>query len=401
MNTSLIDSLNNDAAWQEFLLQKSATYIPEKVIERYKNYVENKEYADVATKVIDGSYKFSTPKKSLISKGGTSKKRTVYSYTKDETYILKMVSFLLYKYDYLFSDNLYSFRKKTGVRQAIHTVLKNKVKSKYAYKVDIKNYFNSINISKILASLEKDLNDEKLFKLIKELLENPNVIFRDSVVEEQKGAMAGVPISAFLANYYLKDLDFYFYSNNILYLRYADDIIVFDTEENIKKHSEFIKNFLFKNDLEVNLEKEFYYAPGDKINFLGFSFEDGTIDLSENSVKKIKGKIRRSARSFRRWMLKKQASPEGTLKAMNRKFNKKFFGKSESDLTWKYWFFPIINTTKSLKEIDNYLQDWERYVVTGVHNKKNYEKVTYDFLKKCNYKSLVHEYYERLVKLAS
>ena len=39
--------------------------------------------------------------------------------------------------------------------------------------------------------------------------------------------MAGVPISSFLANYYLKDMDLYFEKKNVLYFRYADDILVF------------------------------------------------------------------------------------------------------------------------------------------------------------------------------
>jgi len=92
-------------------------------------------------------------------------------------------------------------------------------------------------------------------------------------------------------------------------------------------------------------------------------------------------------------MIRKEATSEITLKAMNRKYNNKFFGKSENDLTWKYWFFPIINTDKTLKQIDRYMQEQQRYVITGVHNKRNFKKVPYEFLKKCNYKSLVNEYH--------
>ena len=84
----------------------------------------------------------------------------------------------------------------------------------------------------------------------------------------------------------------------------------------------------------------------------------------------------------------------GTIKAMNRKYNKKFYGNDNSELSWKYWFFPIINTTDSLKIIDKYYQDQIRYMITGKHNKKNYKVVPYTFLKECHYKPLVHEYYE-------
>jgi hypothetical protein len=40
------------------------------------------------------------------------------------------------------------------------------------------------------------------------------------------------------------------------------------------------------------------------------------------------------------------------------------------------------------------MQEWQRYIVTGVHNKKNYEKVPYEMLKDAGYKSLVNEYYK-------
>ena len=92
-------------------------------------------------------------------------------------------------------------------------------------------------------------------------------------------------------------------------------------------------------------------------------------------------------------MLKNDKPLEAGLLAMNKIFNRKFYGKEEDDLSWKYWFFPTINTDRSLKIVDDYMQEWQRYIVTGVHNKKNYQKVPYEMLKKCKYKSLVNEYY--------
>ena len=96
-------------------------------------------------------------------------------------------------------------------------------------------------------------------------------------------------------------------------------------------------------------------------------------------------------------MIKKNSTPQIALKAMNRKYNNKFFGKQEKEeLSWKYWFFPTITTAESLKIIDNYMQEQERYIVTGKHNKRNYKIVPYSLLKDCNYKSLVNEYYKDL-----
>ena len=80
---------------------------------------------------------------------------------------------------------------------------------------------------------------------------------------------------------------------------------------------------------------------------------------------------------------------------MNRKYNRKFFGKQDkTELSWKYWFFPTINTSKSLKIIDNYMQQEQRYIATGKHNKMNFKKVPYLVLKECGYRALVNEYYD-------
>ncbi|MBR3153132.1 MAG: group II intron reverse transcriptase domain-containing protein [Clostridia bacterium] len=394
---SLIDFLNDDSVWDNYLQTKTISEtLPKKIIDEYTKYITSRKYKKIANKIVNSEYTFSIPRKVEIGKTGKNKKRSVYIFEEDENYILKVLSFLLYKYDYLFSPNLYSFRKNSGVKKAIYDITKTKNISKmYGYKVDISNYFNSIPVHKLLNSLKKDLNDNKLYEFIENIIFNNKVIYKNEIIYEEKGIMAGIPISSFLANYYLKDLDHFFYDHSILYARYADDIIVFSNDsQKIEEYKNYICSYLNKNGLEINKSKEFFYEPGDKFEFLGFSYQGGIIDISNNSYKKIQGKIKRTARGLRRWMIKKKSTPEVTLKAMNRKFNRKFYGKNENDLTWKYWFFPIINTSDTLNKIDKYMQDEQRYIVTGVHNKKNYEKVPYEFLKKCNYRPLVNEFYK-------
>ena len=79
-------------------------------------------------------------------------------------------------------------------------------------------------------------------------------------------------------------------------------------------------------------------------------------------------------------------------------FNRKFFESDDPEtLTWSRWFFPIINQTEGLKEIDHYLQQSIRFLSTGKHNKTNY-RVDYEQLKALGYRSLVNEYYKSTTK---
>lgn len=390
---SLIDLLDNDIYWNDFINHKIKNSLSKKEIKEYKILKDNKKVKDIINNLKNDNYTFTLPRKTIINKIRKNKKRVVYQFTKEETYILKYITYLLYEYDYLFSKNLYSFRQNISVKNAINDIKKYKINDNYSYKVDIKNYFNSINIDKILKELKKDI-EEETYNLIKDILLNKNVTYKNEIFEEEKGIMAGVPTSSFLANYYLKDLDKYFEKEGIIYFRYADDILISaKSKKNLDKYIEIIKKELKKKDLEINKEKEYFYSPNTPIEFLGFSISDQEIDISSNSIRKIKGKIKRSSRSIRRWMLKKNIKVEPTIKTMTKKFNKKLLGKEENELSWKYWYFNVITTTKSLKIIDDYMQQELRYLITGKHNKKNYEKVPYELLKKCGYKSLINEYY--------
>ena len=296
----LAQDIIDEAKWNEFLdYRNSKDFISKKEKKEFEEFINNKKYMTICSQIALGTYSFSIPKKHLISKGHSSKKRVVYSFNNEEMLVLKYISYLLYDYDYLFSPNLYSFRNNASVKNAIRNIsnIKN-LYNMHGYKVDISNYFNSIDVDILLANLKNDIRDELLYNLIASILLNDCAMFHDEIIHEPKGAMAGIPISAFLANYFIKEIDEYFWNKNVVYSRYADDIIL--------------------------------------------------------------------------------------------------FCNSKEELSWKYWFFPTITTAESLKIIDNYMQEQERYIVTGKHNKRNYKIVPYSLLKDCNYKSLVNEYYNDL-----
>ena len=332
------DYIDDDKVWLEFLQSRLDTNYDTKLEkEVLKEFIENKKYKEITTKLKDNNYTFSIPRKKEINKNHTNKKRVVYSYKFNEMIVLKYIAYNLYKYDHLFQSNLYSFRKKISVKQALDKLSKKRnLKNMYGYKVDIKNYFNSVDISIIINNLKKDIEDKELLNLIIEILTNKKVSFNNTIIEEEKGIMAGIPLSAFLANYFIKDIDEYFKKEKVLYLRYSDDIIIFtNTKENQIKYSTKLKELLKSYNLTINPEKENYYEPHDTWEFLGFSYKDNKIDLSANSLHKIKGKIRRSARSIRRWMLRKNVEPSKALRVMIRKFNTKFYSSKNSELSWK------------------------------------------------------------------
>lgn len=394
---SIIDKLYEKSSWDAFFDYKvSLGNISEDEASDLRSYIDGEEYLAAVQKIRSGEG-FPPAKKTLISKSKAGRKRAVYTYAREENYLLKLVTFLLRDYDYLFSPNLYSFRMDSGVKKATRDILKIKdLNSCYVYRADISDYFNSVDIGILLPELESVLVDDgELFGFIKGLLEAPFVQYEGELIEEKRGIMAGVPLSAFLANFYLRELDAYFYERDIPYVRYSDDILVFAYgEAELKESIDKIKSFLHSKKLKINTEKETVTPPGEKWEFLGFSYYRGVIDISAVSFEKLKAKMRRKAKALYRWSGKKNVPGEFAARAFVKKFNAKLYDNPVyNELTWTRWFFPVINTSETLKAIDGYMQDCIRYIATGKRTKGRYN-FRYEEIKNLGYRSLVNEYYK-------
>lgn len=396
---TIFECLSDRQNWLEFYEYKvNGGHLAKKDIQDLWEFIEHEEYLPVVDKMRNPQ-EFPFPKMNILNKKNTDKKRIVYSYDRAENYTLKLLAYLLLDYDSVFLPNLYSFRKNTGVKKAVADLTgRDHVEKMYTYKVDIHDYFNSVEIEYLLPVLQNLWKEEnELYQFIASILQNPYVEKDGTVIEMKKGIMAGLPIAPFLANIYLKEMDQYFWKQNILYARYSDDIIVFaETEELLQMYAETIESFLRMYHLQVNPSKVRFTEPEEEWEFLGFSFRNGIIDVSDVALQKIKGKLKRKARAIYRWKKNNHKCDEYAIRAYIKYFNRKFFDNPiHNEITWCRWYFPIINTDKSLHVIDRYMQDCIRYLTTGRYTKANYN-LRYEGMKGLGYRSLVNEYYKQM-----
>ena len=394
---SILEELRVDKNWQDFLAYKiEKSHLSKRDEAFLKGFIESEDYKPVTDNILDSGFCFSIPLKRLINKHGKAKKRVVYTFSERENTVLKLIAFLLYRYDNAQPANCYSFRRSYSAKKAIATITKEKdIAKKYSCKLDIKDYFNSIDVGLLLPILHELLaGDKPLYFFFEKLLTADVAIFNGETITEKRGAMAGTPVSQFFANIYLAEMDRFFLDTGVLYARYSDDIIFFaDSREMLAKHLDTVKDFLAKYHLVVNPEKVNVTGPGEKWNYLGIEFDNGKIGLSPATLKKIKGKIRRKARSIHRWKIRKEADDKKAMSVFSRVLNRKFFGRdSKDDFTWTRWFFPLITGDNDLKAIDAYIQEYMRYVCSGRFNKANY-RTRYCDLKTCGYRNLVNEYH--------
>ena len=396
--TSILKELTNEDTWLNYLQYKiDKGHLSKHEEEWLSNFINSKAYKVVTDQILNPNYIFTPPQKCIINKSGTEKKRIVYIFEDSEALTLKVMSFLLYRYDNLLSDNCYSFRKNTSAKDAIKKILATKnISSMFCLKLDISNYFNSISPDRLCQKLQDIMFDDKeTFEFLKRMLMSNKAIENGQLIDENRGAMAGTATSAFFANLYLKDLDEYYSQKGILYYRYSDDIIMFfPTLQELQNEYSFILDYLSKAELHINPNKVLITVPNEPWEFLGISYNDSIVDISNVTMNKLKAKIRRKAKALYRWRMRRGATFEQTAKVMIRVFNKKFYNETDhNSFTWSRWFFPIINTDKSLKELDEYLIQYIRFLYKGRHYKGNY-KIKYDDIKALGFRSLVNEYYK-------
>ncbi len=393
---SLVDLLALPEIWEAFYEYKSSLAAPRQFTQELRPFIERRGYLGVCERIRSGEG-FPLPRKAVISKMSSQKKRIVYVYPYDENMVLKLLTFLLLrKYDGLFADGLYSFRPGRSAKDAIRKLIRTpRLGHLYSYKADIHNYFNSVPVERFLPLLKEALSDDpRLYAFLSGLLREPCVLENGKPVEEQKGIMAGIPLASFYANLYLSGLDRHFAEAGVPYARYSDDIILFaPSEEEARAHAEYIHAYLAEHGLEINPEKESFSGPEDGFSFLGFSCCGGTIDIAPATLKKLRQKMRRKRDALLRWQKRNGRSGEDAAKAFVRVFNRKLLENArDNDLTWSQWFFSVITTSASLHEIDVYAQDCLRVLLAGTHTKKRF-RASYEDLKSLGYRNLVHEYY--------
>ena len=393
---SLLDQLSRRECWEKFYEYKTSLAFPKAFAAELRDFIDGEGYLPVCLSIEAGE-PFPLPRKSVISKMTSGKKRVVYTYPKAENTVLKLLPWLLLRRcDGLFEDNLYSFRPGRTAKDAVRALRAVPgLGEMWAYKADVSNYFNSIPVEKLLPMLAEALGEDgRLYGFLSALLGEERALSGRETVREQKGIMAGTPLSAFYANLYLRELDRHFARRGVPYARYSDDIILFAPDRaGAEALAGEVRAILTEHGLGLNPAKEELFDPAEGWTFLGFRCRGDTVDIAPASLEKIKGKMCRKSRALMRWRQRGGYGGEKAAAAFIRVFNRKLLeSPPDNDLSWSRWFFPLLTTADSLRDIDRYAQDCLRWLVSGKRTKGRYD-VRYEDLKRLGYRSLVHEYY--------
>ena len=164
--------------------------------------------------------------------------------------------------------------------------------------VDLSKYFDTLNHELLMNLLRKQIQDNRVIRLIKKYLKS-GVVENNIFCKTEEGSPQGGPLSPLLANIYLNEFDQEMKRRGIPIVRYANHIVVFARSKRAAKRLlESSRKYLENNlKLTLNLEKSKAISLySRKFKFLGFAIGKrgkGTyIPVHRDFLAKVKAKLK-------------------------------------------------------------------------------------------------------------
>ena len=351
--------------------------------------------------LLAGRFGFPPARLVKLRKSRTERRRVIYVYPPRQNALMQYIVWGMHEYDGIFSDSLYSFRTSISTESLFKKIARlDYARDLFIVKTDIHNYGASINPALLLPKVEGIVaeRDPLLFSFLEYLIARDEYLVGDEVVHAGMGGLPGVPLSCFINNVYLMELDRVMENRAVLYSRYADDIAIFvetrgQAEELLAQTCSIISGL----DLCLNEEKTQIIEPGGSVELLGIQIQDGNFDVADNTMAKAKAKLTHFADKLVRWEQHGKISKEEAARRMASRIDRYFYGDDtgEHKLSWRIFFFDVLTRPDSLHDIDLTCQNLLRIVATGKRGDARY-RFRYEDMKALGYRPLVHEYYEHI-----
>ena len=362
----------------------------------YEQLLARGDHLEVGARVLAGEHRPEPPVEAWLNKADGRKKR-VFQYPPLDELLFRTVNRLLQPIAAEDASSwCRSFVPGGGARSAFRQVSSDPaVAAKAALRLVVRDYFNSIAPSDLLAGLPAALAGDPLRPLLEAALLDSRVVRHGTVVDGgRKGIMAGTPLAPLLATLYLRDLDREV-GGQATYARYSDDILVLAPPADLPGLERLLRTRLAARGLQVNERKSATTGPGQPWDFLGFRHHEGTVGLAPHTEKKFKARTTRLARRLLRWRERTDAGPERTARAFVRRVNLRLYGvrTERADFSWATWFLPLLDGPDGLDGLDAHVQREARYAATGRRTEGARRLVPYEALSEAGLLPLVSAYW--------
>ncbi|HXY92101.1 MAG TPA: reverse transcriptase domain-containing protein [Acidimicrobiia bacterium] len=359
----------------------------------YERILAGGAHRRIGEAVLAGRYRPAPPAESWLNKADGRKKR-LFLYPPADELLFRVVNRLMQPAAVeAASPWCTSFLPGGGARASFRRVLTDPhAETKAALRLDLRDYFNSIDVRHLLAGLPASFTTGPMGALLRASLLDARVVRRGCIIDGgRKGVMAGTPLAPMLATLYLRDLDREIGDTGLTYARYSDDFLVLAPPADVPGLDALVRARLCERGLEVNEQKSTAVAPGLPWDFLGFRYAERRVALAPVTERKLAAKTTRLARRLLRRREQAALPIDDTVRAFSRRTNRRLYGvpAERADFSWATWFLPLLDDACGLERLDGHVQREARYAATGRRRPRVHALVPYTVLRDAGYLPLV------------
>jgi RNA-directed DNA polymerase len=295
----VVSSENMQRAWQQVKANKGAAGIDNMSITDYPEFARA-NWAGIKASLLDGTYTPAPVKRVEIPKDSGGNRPLGIPTVSDRVIQQAIAQVLVPVFDPQFSESSFGFRPGRSAHQAVKKVVDLISKGyRYAVDIDLAKFFDTVDHDVLMSRVSRRIKDKGILKLIGKYL-RAGVVVNGRLNQTSKGVPQGGPLSPLLSNILLDDLDKELEKRGHKFCRYADDLIILVRSKRAgERVMESISRFLEKKlKVQVNRDKS-KVVRAERSTFLGFTFTNNRLTVSDKSLTKCKNELRRL--TWRSW----------------------------------------------------------------------------------------------------
>lgn len=229
-----------------------------------------------------------------VPKSNNEKRRLGLLSVKDKIVQQAILNLIHPRLDCLFVNNSYGYRPGKGPVKAVNRTrdFMLTIRDGWVLRLDVDNFFDTVNHEILFGRLAPYIKDEEICRLVHLCVAMGNVSRNDKWHDNKSGLPQGALLSPLLANFMLHPFDQFVLSRTPRYVRYADDFVLFaSNEEEARLWTSQIASFL-QSRLQLGLNQPYHIAPcGQGFEFLGIRIQDAGYSLSDKKLRDLTQRI--------------------------------------------------------------------------------------------------------------
>jgi len=309
----IVSTENLNRAYKRVKRNKGAGGIDGMGVDELLRYLkENGE--EIRESILAGKYRPAPVRRVEIPKENGKKRRLGIPTAVDRVIQQAITQVLTPIYEPKFVETSYGFRPGRSAHDALRKC-QTYLEEGYVWAVDmdLEKFFDTVNQSKLIEILSRDIKDGRVLSLIHKYL-RAGAVWCGRFEDTEIGVPQGGPLSPLCANIMLNELDHELLKRGHRFVRYADDMVILckskaSARQTLEHIIPYIERKLF---LKVNREKTVVSYAG-SIKFLGYGFYKNQKGFRMRVHRKTKGKMkakvkeltsRRKIQNYEEWKKK-------------------------------------------------------------------------------------------------